>query len=299
MTTLDSCRIGAPAPALLMKRPHNATVHECEQPEGVCPVTELREALAREAALLRERDALIERQETLSRESDHRFLNNLQMVSSLLSMQSRAAANPETASAFALAADRVSTIGRIHRHLHSVDNVEAVAFKRFTEELSRDVMGMMSLEECAARAIIIEGDELELPTTIGIPLGFIVSELITNAVKYGQGAITVRLGRIRAKDGHFRSKIEGHRCRRDLTLPKAKASGCASFARLSRQLAVSRASAAMSMTKALGSRCCSRGRQLALPQGYRRMSVFRQRSEDQSIPRSSCAISTSARWCRR
>jgi two-component system, sensor histidine kinase PdtaS len=194
MTTLDSCRIGAPAPALLMKRPRNATVHECEQPEGVCPVTELREALAREAALLRERDALIERQETLSRESDHRFLNNLQMVSSLLSMQGRAAANPEAASAFALAADRVSTIGRIHRHLHSVDNVEAVAFKRFTEELSRDVMGMMSLEECAARAIIIEGDELELPTTIGIPLGFIVSELITNAVKYGQGAITVRLG---------------------------------------------------------------------------------------------------------
>ena len=192
MTILDASPIGAPAPVRLTKKLRNVAAHECE-PDGICPVTELRDALAREAALLRERDALIERQATLSRESDHRFLNNLQMVSSLLSLQSRAAANPEAASAFALAADRVSTIGRIHRHLHSNDNVETVAFKRFTEELSRDVMGMMSLEECAARAITVEGVELELPTTIGIPLGFIVSELITNAVKYGDGAITVRL----------------------------------------------------------------------------------------------------------
>lgn len=193
MTTLDAPRTGAAQPARMVEKTRNVVPYECEQHDGVCPVTELRGALAREAALLRERDALIERESTLSRESNHRFLNNLQMVSSLLSMQSRAAGSPEAASALELAADRVSTIGRIHRHLHSVDRVETVAFKHFTEELCRDVMAMMSLEGCAARRIMVEGVELQLPTTIGIPLGFIVSELITNAVKYGDGSITVRL----------------------------------------------------------------------------------------------------------
>jgi two-component sensor histidine kinase len=159
----------------------------------------LREALAREAVLLRERDALLERQATLSREADHRFLNNLQMVSSLLSLQSRGVANAEAASALALAADRVSTIGRIHRHLHSNDGVENVAFKRFLEDLCRDVTVMMSAEDSATRTITVEGIELQLPTTIGIPLGFIASELITNALKYGDGPITVRLAPDRRK----------------------------------------------------------------------------------------------------
>lgn len=69
----------------LARNPQESMRHECDEHFGVCPVADLRAALAREAALLRERDALIERQATLSRESDHRFLNNLQMVSSLLS----------------------------------------------------------------------------------------------------------------------------------------------------------------------------------------------------------------------
>lgn len=184
-------RRGAYPATHLVKAARDAVGYECEQHDGVCPVAELRTALAREAALLREREALIETQATLSREADHRFLNNLQMVSSLLSMQSRAAGNAEAASALGLAADRVATIGRIHRHLHSNDGVQSVAFKLFLKELCRDVMGMTTSE--AARSISVEGVELQMPTTIGIPLGFIASELITNALKYGDGPIAVRL----------------------------------------------------------------------------------------------------------
>jgi two-component sensor histidine kinase len=186
-------RAGAHPPAHLVKAPRDAVRYDCEEYAGVCPVAELRAALAREAALLREKDALIEAQATLSRESDHRFLNNLQMVSSLLSMQSRAAGSAEAASALAHAADRVATIGRIHRHLHSHDGVESVAFKVFLKELCRDVTGMMTSGGCAARIVSVEGVELGLPTSIGTPLGFIASELITNALKYGDGPVTVRL----------------------------------------------------------------------------------------------------------
>lgn len=86
-------------------------------------------------------------------------------------------------------------IGRIHRHLHSNDGVENVAFKRFLEELGRDVTAMMSAAVCAERPIVVGGVELDLPTIIGIPLGFVASELITNALKYGDGPVMVRLER--------------------------------------------------------------------------------------------------------
>ena len=43
------------------------------------------------------------------------------------------------------------------------------------------------------RVIVVEGIEIKLPTVTGIPLGFIVNELITNAAKSGKGRITVRL----------------------------------------------------------------------------------------------------------
>src|SRR4029078_7294762 len=45
------------------------------------------------------------------------------------------------------------------------------------------------------RVIVVEGIEIKLPTVTGVPLGFIVNELITNGAKYGKGRITVRLER--------------------------------------------------------------------------------------------------------
>ena len=54
---------------------------------------------------------------------------------------------------------------------------------------------MLSSEERPERVIVVEGIEIKLPTVTGVPLGFIVNELITNAAKYGKGRITVRLER--------------------------------------------------------------------------------------------------------
>jgi two-component system, sensor histidine kinase PdtaS len=153
----------------------------------------LRETLARDKALLRQKDTLIQQQAVLSQESDHRLLNGLQMIAGLLSLQSRTSANAETASQLAVAANRISTIGRIHRRLHSFDGVETVAFKPYLEDLCREFSTILSSQHCQREAIAVEGIELNLPTVTGIPLGFIVNELITNAVKYGKGGITVRL----------------------------------------------------------------------------------------------------------
>ena len=154
----------------------------------------LREALDREASSLGEKDDFIKQQKVLSEESDHRLLNGLQMIASLLSMQSRGALNAEAASQLAAAAGRVGMIGRVHRRLHSLDGVKTVAFKQYLEDLCRDFSAMLFVQEHPEEeAILVEGIEIELPTVTAIPLGFIVNELLTNAVKYGKGRIMVRL----------------------------------------------------------------------------------------------------------
>ena len=155
--------------------------------------TELREVLAQEEALLHQKDELIQQQEILSKESDHRLLNDLQMIVNLLSLQSRASTNAEVASQLAAAADRVATIGRIHRRLHSLDGVQTFALKQYLEDLCRDFSMMLSSEDHPERVILVEGIELMLPAVTAVPLGFIANELITNAAKYGKGRITVRL----------------------------------------------------------------------------------------------------------
>jgi two-component sensor histidine kinase len=179
----------------MSESPERRTVasYERELTKHRCTEIQLREALAREEALLREKDELIQQQEVLSKESDHRFLNSLQMIVSLLRLQSGASANAEAASQLAIAANRVATIGRVHRRLHSFDGVQTFAFKQYLEHLCREFSTMLSSEERPERVIVVEGIEIKLPTVTGIPLGFIVNELITNAVKHGKGRIMVRL----------------------------------------------------------------------------------------------------------
>ena len=154
---------------------------------------QLREIIALDESLLRQKDETIQNQALLSSESDHRLLNDLQMIVSLLSLQSRATANAEAASQLAAAADRIAMIGRIHRRLHSCDRATTVAFKKFLEDLCSDFSSLVFSGERGERDIAVEGVEIELPTVTCHPLGFIANELISNAAKYGNGRITVRL----------------------------------------------------------------------------------------------------------
>ena len=114
------------------------------------------------------------------------------MIVSLLALQSRASTNAEAASQLAAAADRITTIGRIHHRLHSFDGVQTFAFRQYLEDLCRD-FSMMLFTAHPARIIAVEGTEITLPAVTAVPLGFIANELITNAAKYGTGRITVSL----------------------------------------------------------------------------------------------------------
>lgn len=124
-------------------------------------------------------------------EFEHRLLNGIQMIASLLSVQSRTA-SPEAADQLTVAVNRIVAFGHAHRQLHLVDHDGQVDLKRHLECLCK-VLSTQLFRGASASHITVDGTRCAIPTTLGRFLGFIISELITNSVKYGKGNIVVRI----------------------------------------------------------------------------------------------------------
>jgi two-component sensor histidine kinase len=153
--------------------------------------SELQAARAREDAWLREKSDLLQRQDVLVQEFEHRLLNSLQIIGSLLSLQSRTA-SPEAAAQLTVAARRVASFGRVHSRLHLLDHQENVEFKQYLEHLCEDLSGLLFQGQTNC-TIAVEASKIDIPTVFAIPLGFILTELVTNSAKYARSNVTVRL----------------------------------------------------------------------------------------------------------
>lgn len=180
--------------------PPGITKPVCSWNQEDCPVDALRAALEREAILLNEKEILLQDQQVLLQEqkllrteSDHRLLNGLQMVVSLLSLQSRSATMPELAMQLSVAANRVATIERVHRQLHFHDGTKTVGLKKYLEELCQNTASLSDTDKSPRLNVLVEGCEIVIPSATAISLGFIANELITNAIKHGKGKIIVGL----------------------------------------------------------------------------------------------------------
>ena len=153
---------------------------------------DLRAALGREQVLLSEQRRLSLRREMLAQEFEHRLINGMQMVVSLLTLQSRTAASPEAAAQLMIASRRVSALGRVHHRLHQLDQQDKVEFKQYLQQLCEDLSGLL-FEAKSGHVIVVEGVDVEIPTVSAIPLGFVLNELITNSAKYAKSHIAVSL----------------------------------------------------------------------------------------------------------
>ena len=134
--------------------------------------------------------------EMTGNEVDHRAMNSLQFVASLLQLQSRAAVLPETAEQLRAAGNRVLAVARVHRTftinngsgISSTDRVPILAHLRtLCEELSSSVGSEIRLES---------KDEIEVPKLQVLPIGLIVNELVTNAHKHAGHPITITFHRL-------------------------------------------------------------------------------------------------------
>ena len=121
----------------------------------------------------------------MGREIDHRVMNSLQFVSGMLAMQARAATNSTVASELEVAANRVGAVARVHRHFYLNEPKERMGCLSFLRRLCAEISGIIQT------AVAVDGIEAIIPTTQIQPIGLLVNELITNAVKHGGGRIRV------------------------------------------------------------------------------------------------------------
>lgn len=129
----------------------------------------------------------VEARELLLREADHRIKNSLQLVGSVLSLQRSRLTDRDAREALDDAIARVRAVGEAHKALHQSTDLHSVAFA----DMLRDLCAHAGRLNPAVTVDCACAGEIELDTERAIPLGLIVSELLTNAAKhaYADGGV--------------------------------------------------------------------------------------------------------------
>jgi two-component sensor histidine kinase len=119
----------------------------------------------------------------LMKELHHRVKNNLQIVSSLLSLQSNRIEDEAAQKALQEGQYRIEAMSLIHRKLYQTDDVSGVNIKAFMNELSESLMHAYGYNHDRFQ-LELESSVQQLDADTAIPLGLILNEVITNAFKY-------------------------------------------------------------------------------------------------------------------
>lgn len=134
----------------------------------------------------RMKQSLIEK-ETLIKEIHHRVKNNLQVISSLLSLQARKIESPETRTAILESQNRVRSMALLHELLYQSADFSSIDFKHYVEKLSLNLLS--SYGALDRIRIKVEGEPLFLDLDVAIALGIIVNELVSNSIRHGFSGI--------------------------------------------------------------------------------------------------------------
>lgn len=125
----------------------------------------------------------LQEKEVLIKEIHHRVKNNLQIVSSLLSLQSRSTQDESASQALEDGQLRVQSMAIIHQHLYSGTNMTGVNMNDYLHNLCQQVYSSHNMNKEQVK-LHLDIDQLDLDIGTVVPLGLILNELITNACKY-------------------------------------------------------------------------------------------------------------------
>lgn len=140
----------------------------------------------------------IQEKETLVREVHHRVKNNLQTVSSLLSLQSKNTLNEEIRTLIKSSKNRITAMAMIHEMLYVRDNLSKIEFEPYVRELTEFLVKSMAEKGTAVVHIDIAIPPVQYNLDTAIPLGLLINEVVTNSLKYGfagndTGKISIQL----------------------------------------------------------------------------------------------------------
>jgi two-component sensor histidine kinase len=187
LTTTDGFNLGTHC--VIDREPRAVTEDQISQLRHLATVVmdqmELRLA-ARKA--VSELSGALETARVLGQEIDHRVMNSLQLVSSMLQLQARQVEGSHAAEQLHVAALRVASVARVHQHIFRNQSAGAVNAQGYLENLMAELGGTLNAET----PILVDVQPASLAADLLVPLGLILNELVINATKHGGGKIVVR-----------------------------------------------------------------------------------------------------------
>lgn len=150
------------------------------------------EALARQVMAQLELRRSVAEKELLVLEAHHRVKNSLSMVQALLSLQARMTTDGEAARQLRESAGRIVTVAAIHEHLYRVGATLHVNLAVYLRSLVDDQRAALA-STFAGRSIVLDAADVSWPSSDAAAIGLILMELVTNALKYGEGTVAVTL----------------------------------------------------------------------------------------------------------
>lgn len=149
------------------------------------------------AARTRDLEQALEQKTALLHEVDHRVKNNLQLISSLLRLQTRRTGDEGVRRALDGMHERVNAVATVHRRLFQNEDVDRFDVAEFVRDLVGDATGAAGREEIKVR---LELERVDVPAANAAPLALVINELICNALRHAYpggrgGEILVALAR--------------------------------------------------------------------------------------------------------
>jgi two-component sensor histidine kinase/sensor domain CHASE-containing protein len=147
------------------------------------------------------------RQGVLLKEIHHRVKNNLQVISSLLSLQARSSGDKRTAALLQESRDRVRSMALIHEKLYQTGSERGVSFAAYVRDLAAHLRHSYAGNSESVQ-VRIDVEDISLDLDLSVPCGLIITELLSNALKHAfpagrTGTVTVSM----AHDGPGRLRL--------------------------------------------------------------------------------------------
>lgn len=151
--------------------------------------------------------------EILLREIHHRVKNNLQIISSLLNIQSEHIQDEHVLSSIQEGQSRVEAMSLIHQNLYQSEHLNNVDISNYLQQLTAYLSNVFSGERRSI-AVSVETAHINFDIDTAIPLGLIVNELVSNAYKYAfdknsTGRINIRIDAINNTDYELQVADDG------------------------------------------------------------------------------------------